>query len=64
MILLDRVSMVMDTCMHNQVWVYELDSKFFQARACEDGLDGCDLMRLTILPNWKNLFDDRQDHQI
>jgi hypothetical protein len=45
MTLLNRVIMVMDTCMHNQVWVYELDSKSFQARACKDGLDGCNLVR-------------------
>jgi hypothetical protein len=28
-----------------------------------NGLEGCDLMRLTILPIWKSLFDARQDHQ-
>jgi hypothetical protein len=34
-----------------------------QTIECIEGLDGCDLMRLTILPNWKSLFDVRQDHQ-
>jgi hypothetical protein len=34
-----------------------------QTIECIEGLDGCDLMRLTILPIWKSLFDVRQDHQ-
>jgi hypothetical protein len=34
-----------------------------QAMACIDGLDGCDLVRLIILPIWKILFGNRQDHQ-
>jgi hypothetical protein len=37
MTLLNRVDMVMDAYMHNRVWVCELDSKSFQARACKDG---------------------------
>jgi hypothetical protein len=28
-----------------------------QTMECIEGLDGCDLMRLTILPMWKSLFD-------
>jgi hypothetical protein len=35
----------------------------FQSKACIGGLDGCDLMSLSILPNWESLFDVRQDHQ-
>jgi hypothetical protein len=59
---LNRVDMVMDACI-NKFGFGELDYKSFQARACKDGLDGCDLMRLTILPIWKNLIRNMQDHQ-
>jgi hypothetical protein len=34
-----------------------------QTIACIDGLGGCGLVRLTILPIWKILYDVRQDHQ-
>jgi hypothetical protein len=34
-----------------------------QAMACIDGLDGSDLVGLIVLPNWKILVDNRQDHQ-
>jgi hypothetical protein len=34
-----------------------------QTTTCIDGLDGCDLVRLTILPSWKSLFGVRQDHR-
>jgi hypothetical protein len=37
--------------------------KLHHTKACTNGLDGCELMRLTILPSWKILFDVRQDHQ-
>jgi hypothetical protein len=34
-----------------------------QTMECIEGLDGCDLMRLTILPICKSLFDVRQDRK-
>jgi hypothetical protein len=29
----------------------------YQTMACIEGLDGCGLVRLIILPIWKSLFD-------
>jgi hypothetical protein len=54
--------MIMNACMMQSVefWV---SPTLHQSRACIDGLDGYDFMRLTILPIWKSLFDVRQDHQ-
>jgi hypothetical protein len=54
--------MMVNACMMQSVgfWV---SPTLLQSMACIDGLDGCDLMSLTILPNWKSLFDVRQDHQ-
>jgi hypothetical protein len=54
--------MMMNACMMQSVgfWV---SPTLLQSMACIGGLDGCDLMSLTMLPNWKSLFDVRQDHQ-
>jgi hypothetical protein len=53
---------MMIACMMQSVgfWV---SPTLLQSMSCIDGLDGCDLMSLTILPNWKSLFDVRQDYQ-
>jgi hypothetical protein len=54
--------MMMNVCMMQSVefWV---SPTLVQSKACIDGLDGGDLMRLTILSSWRILFDVRQDHQ-
>jgi hypothetical protein len=53
--------MGMYACMMQSVgfWV---SPTLLQSMACIDGLDGCDLMSLTIRPNWKSSFDVRRDH--
>jgi hypothetical protein len=47
--------------MHD-VWDCLLAS-YAPSMACIEGLDGCDSIRLTILPRCKSLFVVRQDHQ-
>jgi hypothetical protein len=54
--------MMMNVCMMQSVEFW-FSPTLHQSKACIDGLEGCDLMRLTILQIWKSLFDDRQDHQ-
>jgi hypothetical protein len=48
--------MMMNACMMQSVgfWV---SPTLLQSMVCIDGLGGCDLMSLTILPNWESLFD-------
>jgi hypothetical protein len=53
---------MMNACMMQSVefWV---SPTLLLSKACIDGLDGCGLVRLMVLPNWKVLYDVRQDHQ-
>jgi hypothetical protein len=55
--------MMINACMLQSVefWV---SPTLLKSKACIDGLDGCGLVRLIVLPIGKNLFDVRQDHQI
>jgi hypothetical protein len=54
--------MMMNACMMQSVkfWV---SPTLPQTKACIDGLYGCGLVRLMVLPIWKILFGNRQDHQ-
>jgi hypothetical protein len=48
--------MMMNACMMQSVgfWVSLI---LHQSKACIDGLGGCGMVRLTILPIWISLFD-------
>jgi hypothetical protein len=54
--------MMMNACMMQSV-EFCVSPTLLQSKSGIDGLDGCDLVRLMILPIWKILYDVRQDHQ-
>jgi hypothetical protein len=54
--------MMMNACMMCSLDFWDIPI-LHHTKACTNILEGCDLMRLTILPSWKSLFGVRQDHQ-